>query len=95
MQWPCAQAMNARLVNSGPLSVRTACGTAETSHFVEQASDVLAGDAEVDTDLHALVAEVIGDGETLDSMPVGQAVAHEIHAPYLVDGAGQLQWHAL
>jgi hypothetical protein len=26
MPWVCAQAMKARLVNSGPLSVRTACG---------------------------------------------------------------------
>jgi hypothetical protein len=41
------------------------------------------------------VAEVVGHGQALQPPAIGQAVADEIHAPDLVDGAGHLQRHAL
>ena len=67
----------------------------EHSRPIEQPGDVLAGDAVVDGDVHALVAEVVGHGQALQSPSVGQAVADEIHAPHLIDRPGQLQRHAL
>jgi len=88
--------MKALLVNSGPLSVRTGTRVAaEPGRLVKKARDVLARDPEVGADLHALVAEVVGHGEKLDAAAAGQAVTHEVHAPDLVDGARQLQRHAL
>ena len=88
--------MKARLVNSGPLSVLNRCRVAsETGGPVKQSADVGARDAVVHGDVHALVAEVVGHRRALQAPAVGQTVADEIHAPYLVDAAGQLRWHAL
>jgi len=41
------------------------------------------------------VAIVVGHGQALQAPAIGQAVADEVHAPYLVYGASQLQRHAL
>ena len=62
---------------------------------VQQPGDVLSRDAVVHSDVHALVAEVVGHRQALHSPAVGQAVADEVHAPHLVDIAGHLQRHAL
>ena len=56
---------------------------------------VLARDAKVHRNVHALMAKVIGHGEVLQAPPARQAVAHKIHAPDLVDCCCQLQRHAL
>jgi hypothetical protein len=96
MPCPCAHAMKALLVNSGPLSVRTAARIApEGGRLVQQPGHVLAGDAEVGGDVDALMAEVVGHRQALDAPAVGQAVADEVHAPYLIDRFGDLQRHAL
>ena len=68
---------------------------AEDRCLIEHACHVGTRDAEVHGDVDALVAEVIGHGQALEPASVGQAVADEIHAPYLVDRRGQLQRHAL
>lgn len=68
---------------------------AEDGRAVEQACDVLARDAPVHRDVHALVAEVVGHRQELDTLAVGQAIADEVHAPYFVDVFGQLQRHSL
>jgi hypothetical protein len=47
--------------------------------------------APVHSDVDALVAEVVGDGQELDPAPVGQAVADEVHAQHFIDVLGQLQ----
>jgi len=41
------------------------------------------------------VCAVIGHRQALHALPVGQAVAHKIHTPHLVDCSRQLQRHAL
>jgi hypothetical protein len=48
----------------------------------------------IDGDVHALVAEVVGDGQALDAPTAGWAVADEVHAPDFVDGLAFVQWHA-
>ena len=48
----------------------------------------------VHSDVHALVAEVVGHGQALDAPPAGQAVADEVHAPHLVDRLTLVQRHA-
>ena len=63
--------------------------------LVQHARDVSARDPEVDADLNALVAEVVGHGQTFDAPSAGQAVTDEVHAPDLIDGCSQLQRHAL
>lgn len=67
---------------------------AKDSGTVEQPGGVLTRDAPVNSDVHALVAEVIGHRQTFDAPAVGQAVTDEVHAPHLVDALGQLQRHA-
>ena len=39
------------------------------------------------------MAEIIGHGQAFDPPAVGQAIAHEIHAPHLIDALGDLQRH--
>lgn len=65
----------------------------EDRRLIEQPRDVLPRDAPVHRDAHALMAEVIGDRQALDASPGAQAVADEVHAPYLIDRAGRLQRH--
>jgi len=81
--------MKARLV--GPHGLRVA---PEPRHLVQHARDVLAADAVIDGNVHALMAEVVGDGQALDAPPIGQAVADEVHAPHLVDRLALVQRHA-
>src|ERR1700712_1507211 len=47
----------------------------EDGRLVKQPRDVLARDAPVHRDTHALVAEVVGDGQALDAPPGAPAVA--------------------
>src|SRR5574343_434880 len=65
----------------------------EPGDLVQHAHDVLATNAVIDGDVHALVAEVVGHGQALDAPPAGQAVADEVHAPHLVDGPALVQRH--
>ena len=82
-------------VNSRPLSVRTAGRVAlEQRCVVEHARDVLVRGAPIYRDVHAVVAEVVGDCQALDAPPGAQAVDGEVHAP-IVAGAGRLQRNAL
>ncbi len=39
--------------------------------------------------------EVVCHCQALDAPAIGQAVGHEIHAPYLIDPVGHREWHAL
>lgn len=66
----------------------------EPRNLVEHAHDALAADAMVHSDVHALVAEVVSHGRTLDAPPAGQAVADEVHAPDFIDGPVLVQRHA-
>ncbi len=65
----------------------------EPRNLVEHAHDVLAADAVIHSDVHALVAEVIGHGQALDAPTAGQAVADEVHAPDFIDGTALVQRH--
>ncbi len=62
---------------------------------IQHPGHVLTRDAKVHCDVHALVAEVIGHREVLQTPAAREAVAHKIHAPHLVDRACQLQRHTL
>lgn len=66
----------------------------EPRNLFEHEHDVLAADAMVHSDVHALVTEVVGHGQTLDAPPSGQAVADEVHAPDFIDGPALVQRHA-
>jgi hypothetical protein len=55
-------------------------------------SHVLSGDAPVHRDVHALVAEAVG--QAIDAPPRAQAFADEVHAPHLIHRRSQFQWHA-
>ncbi len=63
---------------------------AKGCRLLEQARDVLAGDAEVVGDIDALMAEVVGNGQTFDPSAIDQAIADKIHAPHLIHGRGNL-----
>lgn len=77
--------MKARLVNSGPLSVRTARGEPRKhAAWSKQAHDVRAADAVVHGNVHAFAGEVIDDGQALDPAAIGQRVEDEVHAPGVV-----------
>ena len=62
---------------------------------IQQPGHILAANAVVGNDVHTLVAEIVRHGQALDAPAVGQAVAHEIHAPHLIDALRDLQRHAL
>ncbi len=62
---------------------------------IQYPGHVFTGNTKVHRDLHAFMAEVIGYGEVLQTPPAREAVAHEIHAPDLVERARQLQRHPL
>ena len=68
---------------------------AEGGRAIQQPRHVLARDAPVHCDVHALVAEVIDHRETFDAPASTETVADEIHAPDLIDASGQLERHAL
>jgi hypothetical protein len=57
----------------------------EDSGLLEQPRDVLARDAPVHRDAHALVAEFVSHRQALDAPSGAQAVADEVHAPDLID----------
>ena len=67
----------------------------EGGRLVEQACDVLPRDPVVYGNVHALVAEVIGHRQALDTPAIGQAVRYKIHTPHIVDLLRQLQGHPL
>ena len=66
----------------------------EQGRPIEKPSHIQATDAVVGRNVHALVAEIVGHGQALEAPAVGQAVAHEVHAPHLIDALGDLQRHA-
>lgn len=66
----------------------------EARHLVQHSHNVIAADAVIDGDVHALVAEVVGDGQALDAPPAGQAIRDEVHAPDFVNGLAFVQRHA-
>lgn len=80
-------------MNSGPWSVLAACD--QPRNLVERVHDLLAADALVHSDVHALVAEVVHYGQALDVPPAGQAVADEVHVQDHIDGPALVQQHAL
>jgi hypothetical protein len=55
---------------------------------VQDASDVLAGDAMIDDDVDRLLAEVVDDRQALQPPAVLEGVAHEVHRPHLVRTVG-------
>ena len=67
----------------------------EQGGLVEQASHILAGDAEVGGNVDALMTEIVGHRQAFEAPATDQAVADEIHAPYLIDGFGDLQRYPL
>ena len=50
---------------------------------------------QVHRNVDGLVTEVVGHGQALQAPYVGQAVADEVHAPYLVHLGGDVQRRAL
>ena len=68
------------VVSPDRLGVTPKCGCS-----VQQAGDVVATNTIVGRDVHAFMAEVVSHRQALDPPAVGQAVAHKIHAPHLVD----------
>lgn len=68
--------------------------TAKPRYLLPHAHDVLAADAVVDGDIHALVAEVIGDGQALDAPATGQAVGDKVHAPNFISVLALVQRNA-
>ena len=97
-----ASAMRLRPGHEGPAGeLRAVVGSHRLRVPTKQRSSiqyqghVLARDAEVHRDLHTLMAEIVGHREVLQAPPAREAVAHEIHAPHLVDRACQLQRHTL
>ncbi len=65
----------------------------ELARMFEQARDVLAADAMIHGDVHALAAEVVDDGQALDPSAAGERVHHEVQTPDLVDGPRLQQRH--
>lgn len=65
--------------------------TTEHRGLIEQARDVLARDAEVGGDIDALMTEIIGHRQALETPAIDQAVTDEIHAPHFIHGPGNLQ----
>lgn len=65
-------------------SHRTRMSTKQTRP-IQQPGHILATDAIVSSDVHALVAKIVCHGQTLDAPAIGQAVADKIHAPHLID----------
>jgi hypothetical protein len=63
----------------------------EPRRLVQQPSHVLPADAVVHRDVHGLVAEVVGHGQTFQAPAAGQAVTDEVHAPHLIDLGGDVQ----
>ena len=70
-------------------------GSTEHRCLIQQASDVLSRDAEIDRDIDTFPAEIISNRQTLDAPPIGKTVTHKIHAPHLIDPLRELQRHAL
>lgn len=69
--------------------------SAKYSRLIQQPGHILAADAVVGRDVHALVAKIVGHGQALDAPAIGQAVADKIHAPHLIDVVRDLQRHAI
>jgi len=67
----------------------------EQGGLIQKPGDVLAAHAVVHRNVHAFMAEVIGYGQTLQPPAIGQAVAHKVHAPHLVDSLCQVQGRPL
>lgn len=92
MPWAWVHAMNALDLNS-----RTVVGAhgprvaAEAGGPIQDACDVQTADAVIDSDVHALVGEVVGDRQAADAAATGQRVGHEVHAPYRVGCKGSRQ----
>ncbi len=68
---------------------------AELRRLVKQTCDVARTHAKVHRDLHALATEIIDHRQAFDPSPCGQTVAHEIHAPGLIDRLGRYQRYPL
>ncbi len=67
--------MKMRLVNSGPLSVRTRQRVAPKARsLLQHPGDVLPRDAEAHGNVHTFVAEVIGYRQVLQAPAIGQAI---------------------
>src|SRR5450759_3296679 len=69
--------------------------TTEDGRPIQQPGHILAADAVVGSDVHTLVAEIIGHGQALDAPAIGHAVTHEIHAPHLINALRDLERDAL
>ena len=82
----------ARPVNSGPWSVRQGLRQrSKPRDRVQDARDVLAGDAVFDHDVDGLLAEVVDDRQALEPPAVFERVADEVHRPDLVRPIGLRQ----
>ena len=64
---------------------------------VQQTGDIVATNAKVRCDVHALTREVVSDCQALDTPGDGarptNGIAHKVHAPRLVDGQSGHQWY--
>ena len=63
--------------------------TAEAGGPIQHANHIGTADAVVHGDVDAFVAEVVGDGQALESTPIGQRITDEVHAP---DRVGLARW---
>lgn len=87
----CIHAMKALQVNSGPLSVDGLWIAPEACGSLEDPGDVRTRHGQVHSNVHAFMAEVIGNGQALDASAIAQRVTDKVQAPCLIDPCGSHQ----